>query len=79
MRPKACSYLIDDGDKNKNAKVTKRCVINPKLESEDYKYCLKATQLENEINQLGNYKLDVDSIRENFKDFIKSNRSILKS
>ena len=33
---------------------------------------LKATQLENKINQLGKNKLDVDSLKENYKEFIKT-------
>ena len=45
------SYL-DDGDQNKNAKGTKRCVIKPKLKFKDYKHCLKAIQLKNKTNQL---------------------------
>ena len=44
-----------------------------------YKPCLEVTQLENKINQLETYKLKVDSPRENFKEFLKINRLILKS
>ena len=44
-----------------------------------YKPCLEVTQLENKINQLETYKLKVDSLRENFKEFLKINRLILKS
>ena len=36
-RAKACSYLIDYSDENKKIKCTKRCVIEWKLEFEDYK------------------------------------------
>ena len=31
---------------------------------EDFKHCLEVTQLENKINQLEKYKVDVDSLRE---------------
>ena len=44
-----------------------------------YKPCLEVTQLENKINQPETYKLKVDSPRENFKEFLKINRLILKS
>ena len=40
---------------------------------------LEATQLENKINKLEKNKVDVDSLRENYKDFIKNNKLILKS
>ena len=45
---------------------------------EDYKNFLEATQLENKISYLGKDKLDVDSFRQNQKQFIKKNKSILK-
>ena len=65
MRPKAYSYLTDDNDENENAKDTKKCVIKRKLRCEDYTHYLKAPQLENTINQLEKYKVDVDTLREN--------------
>ena len=45
LRPKTCSYLMDDGDSDKKAKETKKCVIKRKLKFNDYKDCL----LNNEI------------------------------
>ena len=36
--------------KIKKAKGTKKCVIKRKLKFQDYKNCLKAAQMENEIN-----------------------------
>ena len=56
----------------------KKCVEKRNLEFENYEYCLEATQVENKINQLKN-KIDVDSLTESFKEFIKNNKSILKS
>ena len=53
--------------------------IKRKLEFEDYKHFLEATQFENKINQLEKNNVDVDSLRENHRDFIKSNKLILKS
>ena len=42
------------------------------------KSCLEAIQLENKINYLEKNKIDIDSIKENHKEFIKNNKSILK-
>ena len=50
-----------------------------KLKFEDYKHCLEATHLENKINNLQKNKLNVDSYRENHKEFIKNSRLIVKS
>ena len=47
LSPETYSYLTDLSNENKEAKGTKKCVIKRKLKFEDYKHCLKATQLEN--------------------------------
>ena len=52
LRAKTFSYLINDGTENKKVKGAKKCVIKRKLKFEDYKSCLDATQMENEINHL---------------------------
>ena len=44
---------------------------------EDYKNCLEATQLKNEINQLEKNKVSTGSQRENRNGFIKNNKLIL--
>ena len=49
---KTSSYLIDDCGDDKKAKGTKLCVIKRKLQFEDYKNCLEATQFENKIKTL---------------------------
>ena len=54
---KTYSYLIDDGSEDKKVKAIKKCVINRKLEN--YKNCLKATQLENKINYLEKNKINI--------------------
>ena len=64
---KTYSYLIDDGSEDKKAKGTKKCVINRKLEFENYKNCLEATQLENNINHLEKNQIDIDSIEKIIK------------
>ena len=45
----------------------------------DYKNLLETNQLKNKINHLENYKLDVDSLKENFKKLIRNNTITLKS
>ena len=52
LRPKTYSYFTDDNDKNKKAKGVKKSVIKQKSKFEDCKHCLKATQLDNKMNQL---------------------------
>ena len=71
MRPKTRSYLTDNNDENKKARGTKNCSLKIKLKVEYYKYCLESTQLENKINQLEKYKLNIYIIQENHKEFIK--------
>ena len=66
------SLIIYDSSEDKNVKGTKKCAIKRKLKFEDYKNCLEAIQLENEINLLEK-KIDVDSLKEDHKEFIKSN------
>ena len=45
LRPKTYSYLMDDGNSDKKAKETKKCVIKRRLKFNGYKDCL----LNNEI------------------------------
>ena len=78
LRAKTYSYLIDDDRKDKKAKGTKKCVLKRKLDFENYKNRLEATQLENKVNHLEENRIDTDSIKENYKEFIKNNKSILK-
>ena len=40
LRPKAYSYLDDDGNEHKKSKGTKRCVIKQKLMFQNFKNCL---------------------------------------
>ena len=78
LRAKTYIYLINGSSEDRKAKGTKKCVIKRKLKFENYKNCFEATQLENEINYLEKNKIDIDSIKENPKEFIKINKSILK-
>ena len=65
---KIYSYLIDDESEDKKAKGKKKCVIKRKLKFENYKSCLKATQLENKINPLEKTKIFTDSIKKIIKN-----------
>ena len=40
LRPKTYSYLMDDGNNDKKAKVAKKCLIKRILKFSDYKNCL---------------------------------------
>ena len=57
---------------------TKKCVIKRQLKFKDYKNCLKAAQIERKINYLRRKKIDVDSIKQDQKEFVKNNKPILK-
>ena len=45
----------------------------------NYKNCLEATQLENEINHLEKNEINGDSLTEDHKEFIKNDKLILKT
>ena len=79
MTAKKYSYLKDKNDKDKKAKSTKNSAIKRKLKFQDYKNWLKAAQIENEINHLEKNKTDTDSLKEDYKEFIKNKKLILKS
>ena len=49
-----------------------------KLKFEDYNNYSEATELENKIHQLEKNKFVMDSIRKNYKEFIKNKKIILK-
>ena len=60
IKCKTCSFLKDKNGKGKKAKGTKNCFTKRKLKFKDYKNCLAATQLENEINELEKNEVNVD-------------------
>ena len=45
LKPKNYSYLTDDCEEDKKAKVTKKCVIKRRLKFNDYKDCLLSNQI----------------------------------
>ena len=71
LRAKTYSQLKDNNDEDKTAKDTKKCAIKRKLKFEDYKNCLEEAQIENEINHLKKNEFEVDSLKEDKKEFIK--------
>ena len=79
LKVKTNSYLNDNNDEDKKAKGTKMCVMKRKLRSQDHKNCLEAAQIKNKINHLEKNKFDVDSLKEDQKEFIKNNKLILKT
>ena len=79
LRAKTYSYLIDDSSEDKKAKGTKMCVIKRKLKLENHKTCLEATQLDNKIKYLEKNKINIDSLKKNHKEFIRNNKSTLKT
>ena len=72
LRAKIYSYLIDDSSEDKKVKGTKKCVIKGTLKFEYYKIFLGTTQLENKIKHEEKNKIDVDSLKEDHKEFIKT-------
>ena len=79
LRAKTFSYLKENNDEDKKAKGIKKCTIKRKLKFEDYKNCLEAAQMENKINHLEKNKIDVDSLKEDQEEFIRNNKSTLKT
>ena len=67
---KTYSYLKDN-DEGKKAKGTKKCVRKGKRKFQDYKNCLKASQIINIVNYLEKKRINVDSLKEDKKEFIK--------
>ena len=78
LRAKTYSYLKKNNDENKKAKGTKKCVIKRELIFQDYKNCLRASQIKNIINSLEKKEIDLDCLKEDEKELIK-NRRILKT
>ena len=55
------------------------CIIKRKLEFEEYKNYSEPGQVENEINHLEKNIIDMDSLKEDHKEFIKNKKFILKA
>ena len=72
LRLKTYSYLKDNNGQGKKAKLAKIYVIKKKLKFEDYKNCLKASQIINTVNYLEKNGKGVDTLKEDKKEFIKN-------
>ena len=64
--------------KIKQQKAHKKCVIKKNIKFEIYENCLEATQIEDKINNIAKYKIDIDSLKTDQKEFIKNNKLIWK-
>ena len=73
------NYLKDNNDEDKKSKGTKNCIIKRKHKCRDYKNCSEAAQIGKKINYLEKNKFDIDSLKEDKKEFIKKNKPILKT
>ena len=79
LKAKRFTYLKENNNKDEKAKATKMCVTKRKYKFQDYKNCLEAVQIEYKIRNLEVNKTDVDTIKEDEKEFIKNNKLILKT
>ena len=77
LRVKTYRYLKDNNDEDKKAKDTQKCAIKRKLKFQDYKNYLEVGRIENKINRLEKNKIDVDSLKEDQKEFIKKNNKLI--
>ena len=71
------SYLKDNNDESKKAISKKNCVIK-NLKFQDFKNCLKFSQIINKVNYLEKKGINIDSLKEDKTEFIK-NRLLLKA
>ena len=74
LRAKTYNYLKDNNDEG-----TKKCAIKRKLKFQDYENCLEAAEIERKINYLRKKQIDVASLKEDQKYFVKNNKLILKT
>ena len=72
LRAKSYTYVKDNNYEYKKAKGTKKCVIVRKLKFQDYKNWLEPAQIEREKKHLENKKLNLDSLKEDLKEFLKN-------
>ena len=70
------SYLKDNNNEGKKKQKVEKSVVK-KLEFQDYKKCLKASQIINTVNYLEKKGINVNSLKEDKKEFIK-NKLLLK-
>ena len=54
-------------------------MCHKKLKFQNYKNCLEENQFDNKINYLDKNEFNIDSIKKDYKAFIKNNKLILKT
>ena len=79
LRAKTYSYLTNGGSEAKEGKGTKMCVIKENLNLKIIKTVQKQFNFEIKIDHLEKDKTNLDSIKEDHKECIKSNKLILKT
>ena len=72
LRAKPYSYLIDDSSEDKTANGTQKVCHKKNIKFEIFENCLQATQIEDKINNIAKYKIDIGSLKTDQKDFIKT-------
>ena len=77
LRAKTYSYLKDRNDEGKKAKGAKSCVIIRKLKFQDYKNCVKASQVINTVNYLEKTDINADCFKEDQRKFVEKNKLVL--
>ena len=63
----------------KKSEGTKKCVIKRKLKFQDYKNCLKASQIISKVNYLEKKKVNIGYLKEDQRKFIEKNKITLKT
>ena len=78
LRAKTYTYLKDNNGDDKKAKVKKKCSIKKRLDFKIIKTLQKQLR-KRKITYLEKNKFDVDSLKEDQKEFVKNNKVILKT
>ena len=71
LRPIMYSCLTDDTFFDKKTKGTRKSVIKPEIRFQDYKNCLEANRLENEMNFSEKNNIDLDKLEMNHIEILK--------
>ena len=79
LRANTYSYLTDNNDESKKGKGKRKFGNEKKTYIERLQKLFRSKSLENKIIRLNNNKISVKTLTENHKEFMKSNKIILKS
>ena len=66
--------MKENSDENKKAKGTKKCIIKTPLKFQDYKNCLNAAKIDEELKYLEKKKYNVDKLKKfaEYKTILKT-------